>query len=58
MTLELLPLVKEDVDEAVRLAVASYANNPFRKMAYPNGMAQSSLDMMKQRGFKAVDDPD
>ena len=58
MTLELLPLVKEDVDEAVRLVVASYANNRFRRIAYPNGMAQSSLDMMKERGIKAVDDPD
>ena len=58
MTLELLPLVKEDVDEAVRLVVASYANNRFRRIAYPNGMAQSSLDMMKERGIKAVVDTD
>ena len=31
---------------------------PFRRISYQNGTAQSSLDMMKERGLKAVDDPD
>ena len=58
MTLELLPLVKEDADEAVRLLVASYANNSFRRLLFPNGLAQSTLDMIKDSRVKAVDDPD
>ncbi len=58
MTLELLPLVREDADEVVRLIVASYANNPFRRILYPNGMAQSSLDRIKESWVNAVDDPD
>ena len=58
MTLELLPLVKEDTDEVVRLNVASYANNPFRRILFPNGMAPSKLDKIKDSCFKAVDDPD
>ena len=58
MTLELLPLVKEDADEVVRLFVASYANNPFGKMLYPSGMPQSILDMIKDGRVNAVDDPD
>ena len=55
MTLELLPLVKEDVDEVVQLIVASYENNPFRRILYPSSI---SLDMIKDGQIKAVDDPD
>lgn len=58
MTLKLLPLLKEDADEVVRLFYASYDNNPFRRILYPNGMAQSSLDMIKDSRVEAVDDPD
>ena len=58
MTLELLPLVKEDADEVVRLMVASYANNSLRRILFPKGMAQSSFDMIKDSRINAVDDPD
>ena len=58
MTLELLPLVKEDADEVVRLLVASYANNSFQRLLFPSGIAQSSLDMIKESRVNAVDDPD
>ena len=58
MTLELLPLVKEDVDEVVQLIVASYENNAFRRILYPSILAQSSLDVIRDGQIKAVDDPD
>ena len=58
MTLELLPLAKEDADEVIQLFVACYENNPFRRLLYPNTIAQSILDIIKDGQLKAVDDPD
>ena len=55
MTLELLPLVKEDADEVVQLIVASYENNAFRRILYPSSI---NLDTIKDDQIKAVDDPD
>ncbi len=58
MTLELLPLIKEDADKVVQLRDDSYANNSFRRMLYPSGYTQSSLNMIKDSRVNAVDDPD
>jgi hypothetical protein len=58
MPLELLPSTKDDAPEAARLLVASYQNNPFRKIIFPNGMSQASIDKIQQMRYDAVDDPD
>lgn len=57
MTLELLPLVKEDADEVVQLNIACYENNPFRRILFPSSIAQSSFDIIRDGQLKAVDDP-
>ena len=58
MPLELQPLTKEDVLEAGQLVIASFANNPFRKLLFPNGMGQANIDKIMEAPRKAVDDPD
>ena len=56
MLLELRPMAKEDAQEASKLVVASYENNPFRTLVFPIGMSQVSLDRMVERRQKAIDD--
>ena len=58
MPLELQPLKKEDALEAAQLVIASFANNPFRKILFPTGYAESTKEKMVQTRYKAVDDPD
>ena len=58
MPLELLPLAKADAPEAARLVIESYKNNPFRRIVYPNGMGQASLDKIIEYHIKTVEDPD
>lgn len=58
MPLELRPLTKDDAHEAARLVLASYEDNPFRKIVFPNGMSQSTIDEIVESRSSAVDDPD
>ena len=58
MPVKLLPLVKEDVDEAVGLIVASYANNPFRKLLFPTGMTPSRLEELRGGLVSGLDNSD
>lgn len=58
MPLELHPLVKEDATEVARLTVESYKNNPFRRIVFPKGMGQASVDKIIDSQIMAVDNPD
>ena len=58
MPLEIRPLVKEDATEVAKLTVESFKNNPFRRIVFPNGMGQASMDKISDSQVKAVDDPD
>jgi len=58
MPLELQPLTKEDAAEATRLVIASYENNPFRKIIFPSGMLKASIDKIEKSKYDAVEDPD
>ncbi|KAK3168163.1 hypothetical protein OEA41_004609 [Lepraria neglecta] len=58
MPLELRPLAKDDAHEAARLVFASYEDNPFRKIVFPNGMSQSTIHKIIESRSSAVDDPD
>ena len=58
MSLKLLPIAKEDAPEAARLVAASYANNNFRTVIFPNGMSQASIDGFRREFLDSVDDPD
>ena len=58
MPLELRLMAKDDAQEAAALLVASYENNAFRAIVYPDGMSKASIDKIVEGRQKAVDDPD
>ncbi len=58
MPLEIRPLVKEDAVEVAQLVVESCKNNRFRKIVFPNGMGQASVNKIADARIKGVDDPD
>ena len=58
MPLEMRPMTREDAPEAAALLLASFENNAFRAIVFPNGMSKATIDKILERRQKAVDDPD
>lgn len=57
MPLELHPLTASDALSAAHLVVESFKNNPFRRIVFPNGMGQASIDKLASSHSSAVSDP-
>lgn len=58
MPLELRPLTKDDAPEATRILVASYENDRFRTMVFPNGLNQNTINIITRSRVKSVDESD
>ncbi|KAL6720988.1 hypothetical protein ACLMJK_000088 [Lecanora helva] len=57
MPFALHPYTKEDAQDVAQVTIASFKNNPFRSIVFPNGMGQASLQKIVDSQVKAVDDP-
>ena len=58
MSLSLRPFGKNEAAEAARLGITAYADNPFRKVLFPNGMGQATYEKIYNGYLEAADDPD
>ena len=58
MSFELRPFDKEQAAAAARMSITAYADNPFRKILFPNGMGQASYDKIYKGLLDSADDPD
>ncbi len=58
MSIELRTFGKDQLHEAIRLAIDAGANNPFRSLILPNGMGQASYDTLYRTLLDSVEDQD
>ena len=57
MPLEMQPFTKDDAQEGARLVAESFQSNPFRRIVFPNGMAEATREKTAASQIKAVEDP-
>ena len=58
MSFELRPFGKEQASEAAQIFLSAYADNPFHKILFPNGMGQATRDKIYSGLLESADDPD